>query len=144
MKRVSLSFITLAIMIVVSITSFAGTWKQDSIGWWYENDDGSYTKNAWQVIEGKEYYFNENGYLLVNTITPDNFQVDTNGVKVGAAVSVNQVSSTSANISTGEYWLSATGTKYHKIPNCGKMNPSKARKVSFEEAQNYTACDKCF
>lgn len=43
-------------------------------------------------------------------------------------------------------WLSATGKKYHKIPNCGKMNPSKARRVSLEEALrlNYPPCDKCF
>lgn len=43
-------------------------------------------------------------------------------------------------------WLSATGTKYHRINNCGKMNPDKARQVFLEDAikQNYEKCDKCF
>lgn len=43
-------------------------------------------------------------------------------------------------------WLSATGSKYHSIPNCGRMNPDNARQVSQSEAQaqGYTACSKCF
>lgn len=40
-------------------------------------------------------------------------------------------------------WLSATGSKYHSINNCGKMNPSKARKVSLKEVQGVKACSKC-
>lgn len=43
-------------------------------------------------------------------------------------------------------WLSATGSKYHRIPDCGNMNPDNARQVSQAEAeaQGYTACSKCF
>lgn len=43
-------------------------------------------------------------------------------------------------------WLPATGEKYHKIPNCGNMDPSKARQVTLEEAirRGYPPCDKCF
>lgn len=43
-------------------------------------------------------------------------------------------------------WLSATGEKYHSIPNCGRMNPAKARQVSLTDAQaaGYDACSKCF
>lgn len=43
-------------------------------------------------------------------------------------------------------WLSATGNKYHKIPNCGRMNPNRARKVdlSYAKAHRYTPCSKCF
>jgi competence protein ComEC len=42
-------------------------------------------------------------------------------------------------------WLSATGSKYHRIPNCGRMNPSRARQVSLETAkrQGYGACKNC-
>lgn len=52
-----------------------------------------------------------------------------------------------ATTQTGdEVWLSATGDKYHKINNCGKMNPNKAVKVTVEEAKakGKTACKKCF
>ena len=43
-------------------------------------------------------------------------------------------------------WLSATGTKYHRINNCGTMNPNKARQVSLDYAINhgFTKCDNCF
>lgn len=49
---------------------------------------------------------------------------------------------------TYEYmvWLSATGEKYHSIPNCGRMNPNKARQISESSAiaSGYEACSKCF
>ena len=43
-------------------------------------------------------------------------------------------------------WISATGSKYHSIPDCGNMNPDKAyqEQVSQAEAQGYEACKKCF
>lgn len=43
-------------------------------------------------------------------------------------------------------WLSATGSKYHSIPDCGNMNPDKARQISQAdaEAQGYEACKKCW
>lgn len=46
----------------------------------------------------------------------------------------------------GMVWLSATGSKYHSIPDCGNMNPNTARQVSRSsaEAQGYDACSKCW
>lgn len=43
-------------------------------------------------------------------------------------------------------WLSATGSKYHSVPDCGNMNPDNARQVSRSsaEAQGYGACSKCW
>ncbi len=43
-------------------------------------------------------------------------------------------------------YVSATGTKYHRIPNCGNMNPDKARKMTEQEAINsgHSKCSKCF
>ena len=45
----------------------------------------------------------------------------------------------------GMVWLSATGSKYHSIPDCGKMNPSTARQISEADAiaSGYSACSKC-
>ena len=61
-------------------------------------------------------------------------------------------SSSSSNQSTdrkpqgGKVWISATGSKYHSIPNCGRMNPNKASQVSVSEAKRrgFDACKKCF
>ena len=43
-------------------------------------------------------------------------------------------------------WISATGSKYHSIPDCGNMNPDKAHQepISQAEAEGYEACKKCF
>lgn len=42
-------------------------------------------------------------------------------------------------------WLSATGSKYHSVPDCGNMNPNNARQVSLSEAQSmgYEPCKRC-
>lgn len=43
-------------------------------------------------------------------------------------------------------WLSATGSKYHSINNCGNMNPSKARQVTLDQAisLNKGKCPNCW
>lgn len=43
-------------------------------------------------------------------------------------------------------WLSETGEKYHNKPDCGRMNPNKARQVTLSEAKKagYGACSKCY
>lgn len=41
-----------------------GNWIKDSNGkWWYRHDDGSYTKNDWEMINYKWYLFDSNGYM---------------------------------------------------------------------------------
>lgn len=47
---------------------------------------------------------------------------------------------------TAMCWLSATGSKYHSINNCGRMNPNNARQVTIAEAerQGYGRCKKCW
>ena len=71
-------------------------WKKNDTGWWYENADGSYPQSEWKKINGSWYYFGNNGYMLesqwignyyvgsngamlVNTTTPDGYEVDENG-----------------------------------------------------------------
>ena len=43
-------------------------------------------------------------------------------------------------------WIPATGKKYHRIPNCGNMNPNRAHKVTLSQAKQrgYTACKNCY
>ena len=46
----------------------------------------------------------------------------------------------------GQVWISATGSKYHNKPNCGRMDPDKARQISLSEAKSrgFEPCSKCF
>ena len=48
--------------------------------------------------------------------------------------------------STAMCWLSATGSKYHSINYCGRMNTNNARQVTIAEAerQGYGRCKKCW
>lgn len=43
-------------------------WIQEKAGWWYRNEDDSYTTNGWQLIDGKWYYFNSSGYMVTGWI----------------------------------------------------------------------------
>ena len=85
MRLNKVTLATVALSVTCVITAFAGQWLSDSNGWWYRNDDGSYPTNGWQWIDGnndgiaESYYFNEFGYCLMNTTTPDGYQVNENG-----------------------------------------------------------------
>lgn len=52
-----------------SMTSFAGEWKQDQVGWWYQNEDGSYAKDGWAHIDNVWYWFDEAGYMETGWIS---------------------------------------------------------------------------
>ena len=44
----------------LSTTVYGGEWKRDNVGWWYQNDDGTWQANGWFTdVDGKSYYFNE-------------------------------------------------------------------------------------
>lgn len=42
-------------------------WIQDSVGWYFKNQDGTYPFNAWKKIDGNWFRFNNDGYALENT-----------------------------------------------------------------------------
>lgn len=171
MKKAKLCILTLCMTATMAITSFAGQWKSDSTGWWYQNDDGSYPVSGWQWIDGNDdgiaecYYFDSNGYCLMNAVAPDGSSVDVNGAwtidGVVQTMEVEQtvaqtpaqpqqtsgeISSSSGQETTSTVWIPATGEKYHSIPNCGRMNPDKATQMSLSEAlsRGYTQCSKCY
>lgn len=81
----AITSLTSIMLLASSTTVFAGTWKQDSKGWWYQNDNASYPVSQWQWIDGNNdgtaecYYFNSEGYCLINTTTPDGYTVNADG-----------------------------------------------------------------
>lgn len=40
-----------------------GEWIIDQSGWWFQRKDGTYPKNEFEYINGKWYFFNEDGYM---------------------------------------------------------------------------------
>lgn len=86
MKKGKLFLTTFAMAAALSMTAFAGEWKQDDTGWWYQNDDGSYMKSGWQAIEGKSYYFGDDGYMFHDCVTPDGYSVGSDGAWIDSSV----------------------------------------------------------
>ena len=101
MKKTRLAVSTIALTLGLSFSALAGQWKQDSTGWWYRNDDGSYPigwfldgadnslyyfddfgymkTNSWIASNGKLYYVGSDGRMLTNMITSDGIYVDRSG-----------------------------------------------------------------
>ena len=84
----ALCAIALSAVLPAGLKAYAGEWRQDETGFWYQEDDGSYPINSWKWIDGNGdgiaecYFFDRRGYLAVNTTTPDGYTVDENGAWV--------------------------------------------------------------
>ena len=79
-----------------------GEWVLDSKGWWYKRTDGTYPKAEWLEDKGKWYFFDQEGYMkkgwvfwkekwyylgengdmLVDTMTPDGYKVNKDGMYI--------------------------------------------------------------
>lgn len=85
MKKKICALAALACSAMMSFTALAGQWQMDQIGWWWSNGDGTYPTNCWQWLDGNGdgvaecYYFDQNGYMLANAITPDGNLVNSEG-----------------------------------------------------------------
>lgn len=79
------------------------------------------------------------------TATKDNSGTSSSE-SASSAQSVSESTNESGSGSSVMVWISATGSKYHSINNCGRMNPNNARQMTEEEAinQGYGKCSKCW
>lgn len=99
MKKAIAIVIATATMASQAMTAMAAEWKQNEIGYWYQEDNGSYPTNSWKWINGKCYYFDSNGYMLANTTTPDGYTVDATGAwTVNGAVQTQSTGQTSGTV----------------------------------------------
>ena len=46
-----------------SNSNFSGSWVQSGSRWWYKHEDGTYTANGWEKINGVWYYFDNAGWM---------------------------------------------------------------------------------
>jgi len=65
--------LTVVCVLSSSVVAFAGEWKQDEVGWWWQDDNDSYPVSCWRWLDGNNdniaecYYFNELGYIVTST-----------------------------------------------------------------------------
>ncbi len=67
-KKIAALVLAAVMALGCTMSSFAAQWHYDgpeNWKWWYEHDDGSWTANDWEQINGSWYHFDENGYLDV-------------------------------------------------------------------------------
>ena len=78
-------------------TSVEGKWIEDQWGrYWYRHEDGSYTSNGWETIEGQTYYFDSEGWMVTDSWIGDSY-VGPDGVMA-------------ANTWVGDRYVDANGT----------------------------------
>lgn len=103
MKKAITIVIATATMASQAMTAMAAEWKQNEIGYWYQEDNGSYPTNSWKWINGRCYYFDSNGYMLANTTTPDGYTVDATGAwTVNGVVQTQSTEQTSGAVHHNE------------------------------------------
>lgn len=107
--------VSVAAMMTVGV--FAVGWQHNVTGWWYGTNETNTTwhANCWQWIDGNNdgiaecYYFDQNGYMLASTTTPDGFTVNAdgawtvNGVVQTKIVGAQNTVTASDTYSTSEY-----------------------------------------
>ena len=58
---------------------------QNTTGWWWQEDNGSYPVSQWKWLDGNKdgiyecYAFDSNGYMYADTTTPDGYTVNKEG-----------------------------------------------------------------
>ena len=105
-----------AMVISSSMTSLAAQWQQSEAGWWWQEDDGTRPANIWKWLDGNRdniaecYYFDGNGYMLANTTTPDNYQVNADGAWIVNNVVQIQIVSADGGTGGGSGGTDGSGT----------------------------------
>lgn len=134
MKKLNMGKVALTLSLVSALSvSFAfsslADWKQNDLGWWYEEENGSYIKNDWKLINEKWYYFGEDGYLFTNRTTPDGYKVNENGeiTEKESETKTEKDFSTSVPTSRSENFLpEVTETPTTTVPETTTVAPTEA------------------
>lgn len=92
MKKWRLIWSAAICSILFSQTVSAAGWRQVESGdeqrWRYENEDGSYVTSGWHWLDGNRdktaecYYFDSEGWMASDTVTPDGYRVNADGAWV--------------------------------------------------------------
>lgn len=66
-----------ALSMALGICLSSSIYKANQSNEW--NMDATYPVNTWKEIDGKQYYFGSDGYMLHDTVTPDGYTVGSDG-----------------------------------------------------------------
>ena len=89
--------LTAAMAASMGMTAFAGQWVQNTTGWWWQEDNGSYPVSQWKWLDGNKdgiyecYAFDSNGYMYADTTTPDGYTVNKEGLESSSSMDGNWI-----------------------------------------------------
>lgn len=82
-KKCALFALSTVFALSAAATAFAGEWKHDSVGWYYQNGNGSIQPCGWftDPETGLVYFMDPDGYMMSNTKV-DGFRLGDDGARV--------------------------------------------------------------
>ena len=119
-------------------------YRSDEQGTIVASSDGSTI--TWNVDPCNDYTSGDGETAAQSGETSEVAADESSGQEAFAASEQSEQTAAADDSQEEMVWISATGRKYHSIPDCGNMNPDKAYQepVSQAKAQGYEACKKCF
>lgn len=114
-----------ALTVSSAFTAFAG-WEQVGTQWKY-SDNGAYL-TGWKWLDGNGdsiaecYYLNNDGIMLSNTITPDNFTVNENGAWTVNGIVQTKVMGNNTSTSHDNKTNTSTPESQAKVPETTNSN----------------------
>lgn len=64
-KKMWIAAAAVAASVLGAAPAMAAGWQHDGVGYYYVYDSGNYASNGWRTIDGRDYYFDPNGYMAV-------------------------------------------------------------------------------
>lgn len=135
MKKLKLAKIMANTLVIASVfvlnpVGASAEWRQDSNGWW--NTEGSSWSIGWRQIDGKWYYFGQDGYMAHDTII-DGYKLGSDGAWIVTANPTTTTATSSGTTSTDKDTVvpqlanpKLSGKNTSKDPNKFTLNWTKA------------------
>lgn len=140
-KKLVVLGLSMAGVLMLSNTAFAGEWKRNNVGWWYQESTGTYPTSRWSNIGGKwycfdnvgymvhdkwigDYYLGSDGAMMTSTVTPDGYRVDASGKWISDSpeetIFENFIQNEEYEMYTSEWYVNPTKYGYLDIDGDGK------------------------
>jgi inhibitor of cysteine peptidase len=139
-------------MLTINLSGINAEWRQDSIGYWYSQDNSCAT--SWKQIDGVWYYFDDNGYMKKGWLFYNNnwYFLDSNGAMKTGIIQVDGKTyylGESGEMKTGG--VTIAGESYNfansgeamddKIPQADKAFSGTGIPVPLTQVKNQLKCD---
>lgn len=150
-KRLLITVVCMIMSFTFGVTAFAATWRTgaepNQNRWWYDYEDDTYARDGWFWIDGDQdgtaecYYFDGEGWMAADGITPDGYEVNENGAWVWNGTVMTQTVSGQTKPETANekelvVYFSRTGTTEGAARRIGEL--TGAAVVEIEAAEPYS------